>query len=376
MASNNCPTRILYFIGSLEAGGKERRLIELLTYLKQKEGFDLMVVVMKGKVDFPSFFMLDIPYIVINKTNFISVFSVILKFYKVCKKFKPHFIHSWGRMQTFYAIPSVIGQNIPLVNSQITGAPPKVNKWTVSNAIDRINFRISKVILSNSYAGIKSYKPPVNKLKVIYNGINMNRFSNLPAAEKIKAKYKILTPYAVVMVANPTPNKDYKLFCRVAVKVLNVRKDISFIGVGISHSDDIPGCREALRIGKENVNIHFLGRINDVEALVNACDIGVLFSPNGEGISNSILEYMALGKPIIASAAGGTKELVHHEKNGFLIQHETEEKIAELILELIQNQEKVHSFGRESKKIIEDTFTLDKMGSEFELVYKNVLIRT
>ena len=49
MASNNRPTRILYFIGSLEAGGKERRLIELLTYLKQKEGFDLMVVVMKGK---------------------------------------------------------------------------------------------------------------------------------------------------------------------------------------------------------------------------------------------------------------------------------------------------------------------------------------
>ncbi|HYH16226.1 MAG TPA: glycosyltransferase family 4 protein [Flavisolibacter sp.] len=366
MALNNCSTRILFFIGSLSAGGKERRLIELLTYLKSKRNFDLMVVVMKDEVDFPYFYKLNIPFVVIRKSNFLSVLPVIFKFYRICKKFKPHLIHTWGRMQSFYALPSVIGQKIPLINSQITGAPPKFNRWSIPSVIDRINFLFSKVILSNSYAGINSYKPPAGKVKVIYNGLNMSRFSNLPSAVEIKARYKIHTPYAVVMVANFSPNKNYKLFFKVAEKVLAIRNDVSFIGVGACDSDDV------LSISKKSANARFLGRINDVEAFVNACDIGVLFSTNGEGISNSILEYMALGKPVIASAVGGNMELIRHEKNGFLIEQEAEDKIADLILELLKDEERINSFGRESKMIIDQTFTLDKMGKEFELVYEGI----
>jgi glycosyltransferase involved in cell wall biosynthesis len=173
-------------------------------------------------------------------------------------------------MQSFYTLPTIIWQNIPIINSQITGAPVKLNKWSVLNFIDRLNFHFSKVILSNSKAGIESYNPPVNKTKAIHNGINLNRFRNLPSVEKVKAKYGIVTPYTVVMVAAFTCSKDYGLFYRVADKVTRLRDDISFIGVGGCREDESE-YRRLLELSSQNSKILFPGFIKDVEALVNAC---------------------------------------------------------------------------------------------------------
>src|SRR5688572_3741373 len=126
MRSEN--TRILFFIARLTSGGKERRLIELLTYLKATGNYDLMLVVTRDQVHYSDFYQLNIPYHVIRKNWAKNDLSVFYKFYKVCKQFQPHIIHSWGRIQSFYALPAVIVQRIPLVNGQITAAPPKTNK--------------------------------------------------------------------------------------------------------------------------------------------------------------------------------------------------------------------------------------------------------
>ncbi len=373
MRSEN--TRVLFFIARLTSGGKERRLIELLTYLKKTGGYELMVVVTRDQVHYTDFFQLGIPYHVIRKKWMKNDLSVFYKFYKVCKQFRPHIIHSWGRVQTFYALPAAIIQRIPLVNGQITAAPPKLNKWSINHVIDRLNFKYSKLILSNSNAGIGAFNPPPHKWRVIYNGINMNRFKNLPEVELIKAKYKISTPYAVLMAATYSPHKDYSLFFRVAELVTGQRSDITFIGVGAYDKND-SYYREMLRLSGNNPNIIFQSRCNEIEALINACTIGVLFSNravHGEGISNSLMEYMSLGKPVIANDAGGTKELVRHNKNGYLVTNEPDQQIAAMICELIDNPSKYTNFGEESKRIIEQSFSLERMGNEFEKVYEDVL---
>ncbi len=367
-------TRILFYIGSLQSGGKERRLIELLSYLKKKGTYELMLVVTKDEVHYPDFYKLDIPYQAIGSIGKNNYAALISRFYKICKEFKPHLIHTWGRIQSLYTLPTVIGQRVPLINSQITAAPPRVNKWTLDYLIDKLNFHFSKVILSNSRAGIDTYNPPLAKGRIIYNGINLNRFINLTSTEQVKAKYGITTPYTVVMSASFSPNKDYNLFYRVATLVTKCRKDVTFIGVGACHNKE--EFKKLLNLNSNNPRILLPGRIDDVEALVNASTIGVLFSNkaiHGEGISNSIMEYMALSKPVIANDAGGTKEILRHHENGYLIENETAEEIAALILELISDEIKCQSFGRVSRSIIENSFSLEKMGQEFEQVYKSAL---
>ena len=372
MTRNNHKTRIIFFIGSLQVGGKERRLIELLTYLQGKEQYELMVIVTDPMIEYPYFNKLNINCQVILKSWKKNDLTIFYKFYKKCKQFKPDIIHTWGRMQSFFALPAVIGLGIPLVNSQITGAPSNLSKWSLNGLVDQINFSLSTIVLANSQAGLKAFGPPERKSKVIYNGLNFSRFENLAAPEAIKLKYGIKTPFAVVMVASFSNKKDYPLFFSLAEQITRTRDDISFVAAGDFTGSEL---EPYLKLAKGNSRIVLTGRINDVEALVNSCTIGVLFTDkiNGEGISNSILEYMSLAKPVIAYDAGGTKEIVHHQVNGYLITHETEKEISELITGLIDDREKCTAFGQAGRRIIEAFFLLDRMGKAFEQTYEDVL---
>jgi len=376
MIPNNQKTRLLFFIGSLKGGGKERRLIELLTYLKDKEQFELMVVVTDPAIQYPNFFKLNINYHVISKTWKKNDVTIFYKFFKKCKQFKPHIIHTWGRMQTFFALPAAIGLHIPLVNGQITSAPPHAKRWSFNRLVDQINFSFSSVILSNSHAGLAAYRPPKTKTKVINNGMNLDRFKDLPSAESVKSKYDIKTPFAVAMVATFSSNKDYPLFFSIAEQITRARNDITFIAVGdnCTNSSEV---EQFMGYAKRNSRIKFTGRISDVEALVNCCTLGILFSNKsiGEGISNSIIEYMGLAKPVIANDTGGTKEIVHHQLNGYLITQQTEKEIIGLIMDLIDNPEKSIAFGKAGRRIIEESFSLDKMGKSFVQTYQDVLSR-
>jgi glycosyltransferase involved in cell wall biosynthesis len=377
MILNKQRNRILFFIGSFKGGGKERRLVELLSYLTRKDNYEIMVVVTDPDVDFPAFHNLRVLYKIIPKKWKRGDLTIFFKFYKLCRQFKPHLIHTWGRIQSFYALPAVIGQRIPLLNGQITSAPPNADRCSINKIIDRINFKFSTVILSNSRAGIDAYKPPLRKIKIIYNGISLNRFENLPTPDQVRSKYGITTPFAVVMVATFSTNKDYKTFFSIAEKITTVRDDITFIAVGDScrFKNVFKPFRELV---DRNPRIVLTGRITDVEAVVNSCTVGVLFSnvaKHGEGISNSIIEYMSLARPVMANDAGGTREIVHHNVNGYLVTHQTENEIAALITELIDNPEKCSAFGKAGRKIIEEEFLIEKMGKAFEQTYEDVLIR-
>ncbi|MBF8964682.1 glycosyltransferase [Pontibacter sp. FD36] len=367
--------RIVFFIGSLRTGGKERRLLELLTYLKSKGCYEMLVLLTSDLIHYPKFQTLDIPYQILPKVWRRKDPTVVYQFYKYCKKFNPDLIHSWGQMQSFYTLPTVALESIPLINSQITSAPPTTSKFSLSYALDRLIFSMSAVILSNSKAGLTTFQPPKHKSRVIYNGLNLERFENLQNAWDIKKIYGINTRYAVVMVASVSPNKDYNMFVEVGRIVTALRDDITFIGVG-GYLEHDPTYQHVLEATNKNPRMLFKGAINEVESLVNACDIGMLLSPNGEGISNAILEYMTLGKPVIASNKGGTPEIIRHDVNGYLLEdHDTAEDIAAYVMELVNDEQKRTAFGEVSRKTIYENFTVEKMGRSFEQVYQLAILK-
>ncbi|MET0636787.1 MAG: glycosyltransferase [Chitinophagaceae bacterium] len=367
---NQKKIKVLVFIGSLQCGGKERRLVELMTFLKSNPRIDFFVVVTRDKVQYMSFFELGIPYYVIPKSWKNNDLSIFRKFYSICQEYKPDIIHSWGRIQTLYALPAARMLGIPLCNSQITtGLKPKTPLHL--GFIDRLNYRYSDIILTNSVAGRESFAPPRERTKVIYNGINLKRFQNLPPVEEVKEKYGIRTKHAVIMSASFNGTKDYRLFCRIAGLVTKRNPEVTFIGVGDYNKSGVY-YQEIKKYSEINPRALFPGKVQDIEALVNACTIGVLFSAM-EGISNAILEYMALGKPVVASDSGGNGELVTNGLNGYLIRTETDEQIADKILSLIENPGKCEVFGDVSRNIIHSTFRNDIMGNEFMKVYQQLL---
>jgi glycosyltransferase involved in cell wall biosynthesis len=144
------------------------------------------------------------------------------------------------------------------------------------------------------------------------------------------------------------------------------------VGAVVNNNPDFD---RQVKLAKGNNQILFPGRISEVEALVNACDIGVLFSNisiHGEGISNSIIEYMALGKPVIVDDCGGTNEFVIEEENGFFTTNRTIEDVGNLIIDLFRNPQKRKEIGNKAKDTVMSMFTLERMGVEFERLYKEI----
>jgi len=362
--------KILFFLESLYSGGKERRAIELFHYLKQNTDFELKIVLTEKEIHYSYFMDLEIPTIILKRGLKYDL-SIFYKFFKIVKEFKPDIIHAWGGMTTLYAIPSSKCFNIPIINTQVANAVPIETRSLFIKFLWKINHYFSTFILSNSKAGLKAYKVDPKKSRVIYNGIRLERFEKLDDTKFIKEQFNIKTPLCVIMVASFNDYKDFNTYFEAAKIVLKNRNDVTFIAVG-----DGKNKRLLEERSKTDKIEHFLftGRILNVENLVNTCDIGVLLSNiiTGEGISNTIMEYMALSKPVIATNAGGTPELVKNNISGFLVDNKTN-NIVEKIIYLLDNPKIKIQMGSSGREIIESRFTIDKMGNEFVKQYENVI---
>jgi glycosyltransferase involved in cell wall biosynthesis len=125
------------------------------------------------------------------------------------------------------------------------------------------------------------------------------------------------------------------------------------------------GCR-ALAGEMENETVFFPGRIEtkQVESIVNVFDIGVLATFT-EGISNSVMEYMMLGKPVIATDCDGTRELVIHQDTGFLVPRSDAEALAARIGQLLDDPLLGAEMGARGRTRIEREFSLQRMTDEF-----------
>jgi glycosyltransferase involved in cell wall biosynthesis len=360
---------ILYFIGTLCSGGKERRLVELMSGLKDNPDFEILLVLAFNRIDYEYFYNLGIKYTSIDKTPNCKSLGPFFRLNSIVKNFKPDIIHSWGSMQTFYMAPIAILNKIPLINSQITDAPPRIKKFSFQNFVNKFNFALSDVILANSYAGLKAYGVLDNKKsRVIHNGFDMNRIANLESIDSIREKFGINTKFVVGMVASFSDKKDYATYIKAANIILETRKDITFLCIGAGDDSQY----KKMILDEHKDFIKFLGRQENVESIMNVCDIGIL-STYTEGISNSILEFMALGKPVIATNGGGTNEIITNDITGFLITQKNQIDLGEKITNLLNDKNLRIKIGKNSKEYIKNEFNINKMRNEFINLYNGII---
>lgn len=352
----------------MTAGGKERRLTELMKSLKLNPDIQFELVVMTHDIHYKEVFDLriNIHYFIRRRKKDLSVFR---SFFELCKTYKPDIVHCWDTMTAVYITPVCKLLNIKLINGMVVDAPQKQNIFFKPWRRARLTFPFADLIIGNSDAGLKAYRAPEKKSIVIHNGFNFERIENIVSVERIREKFRIDTKYIVGMVATFSDYKDYATYFKAAQMVLNKRMDVTFLAVG--KNTDSAMARSHIE-GKFLKYFRLLGRQSDIESLVNAMDIGVL-STITEGISNSILEYMALGKPVIATSGGGTSEIVDDQKTGFIINHANSEELSKKIDLLLNNTEMRLAMGKCGKDRILEAFSIEVMANKYYSVYKGLL---
>lgn len=360
--------KILHVIESLRAGGKERQLVELLKGLLSYKDIACELAVMSHDAHYASLSTLNIRihHLIRSRGKDPKLF---LKLFRLCKQIRPDIVHTWGSMPSVYAVPIAKILGMKLVNGMIRDAPPKLKLFDKERIRLKFTFPFSDKIVSNSYAGLESYKVSSQKAICIHNAFDFERLKNLQDKDILKRKTGIFTDNVVGMVASFSHKKDYATFLAAAEMVLEYRDDVTFLAIG--DGENLEKCMAMVR-PQVFSHVKFLGKQSDVESFVNMFDIGVL-ATYSEGISNSILEYMALGKPVVASDNNGTRELVVNGKTGFLVTPNDIKDLHSKIKLLLDRKNLATRMGNRGRDQIARFFSLEKMTLSFIDLYKTLV---
>jgi glycosyltransferase involved in cell wall biosynthesis len=117
----------------------------------------------------------------------------------------------------------------------------------------------------------------------------------------------------------------------------------------------------------------FLGKHVMVGNYLSLFDISVLSSIDHEGCSNSILESMFLGKPVVATDVGGNRELVIPGENGLLVPPRDPEALAQAILSLLDDPERARQMGDKGRSIVLSQFSQERMVADYQELWLNLL---
>ena len=263
---------------------------------------------------------------------------------------------------------------VPVIISNRRDAGFWRNKWHIL-AYKLINRWVNKVIVVSKAVKevvIKGEGISENKVEVIYNGVDSAEFSNalLNDLRRLQVKESLgikANDFVVGCVGNFRPVKGHKYLLEAVPEVVSKFPAVHFVFVGdYSQFRRMAGSRvgELNALNSVNAqngqtrNVHFLGKRDDIPQLLSIMDVCVLPSLS-EGLSNTLLEYMASGKPVIATNVGGNPEVVEDGKNGILVSAGDSKVLARQIIKLLEDRNFAESLGSQARSTVENRFNLN-----------------
>lgn len=353
-------------IDTLRSGGKERRLLELLKGL-QKENVKTGLVILSERIEYKEIYNLPVELYTIKRKSRWDP-SVFRRLGETIGKFNPDIIQVWELMASFYVAPLARYRNIKLISAVVADAPERLGYLEKKRLLSHYSFALADVIIGNSRAGLSAYRAPEKKSVCIYNGIDPARGAGSTSGKEILTRHGLPDNVLVIgMVASFNHYKDYETYIEAAKLLLDSNPDLAFFCIG-----DGPDIDEIQRRadGLES-RIIFTGRIDNVEEYVRCFDVGVL-STYTEGISNAIIEYMLMGKPVVATEGGGTRELVEDGVTGFMVPQRSAHKMADRISTLLTDEALRKNMGTAGRERILSSFNLDKMTENYLSLYRKL----
>jgi glycosyltransferase involved in cell wall biosynthesis len=361
--------KILINSNSLAKGGKERQIIELINGLVKDQTFIIGICLREDRIEYP---IACIGQITLYKpAHRLSFRELLLFHYKVIREFKPDIIHNWegGVGLSMSVVHSLFFRKIKIIDGTIRFSK-KLPLNSLDHWVTRFNHIVADRVIANSFAGLTSlHRKADRKFQVIHNGFDFGRFLDYN-----NSPHKVGTTINIGMVASFSQAKDYKNFILAATRLLGYRKDLHFYCIG-----DGPEKKsiESALAAELKEHFTFTGNVTNPEKYVSTFTLGILLNKTGhsEGMSNSIMEYMMLGLPVICTRTGGNLELVEDGVNGYFVEFENLNDIYEKMNSLLQDHELCIAMGRRSKEIAIERFSLDTMVKKYSEVYNSLLRR-
>ena len=365
---------ILYTIDALGFGGAERQLVELIKELKTSTDFNLhLAATLQNPGGYaPQLTRLKVPVHYLDRRRNTDLIRGVHNLIQLIRRYDIDVIH--GFMNIGSLVGALAGRlsGRPVVSSAIRDGKDatfakKSIKWVV--------MALSDVMIANSYAGFKNrFRRMRPGFKVIYNGLDLERFKRPADPHFLKQRYGIRSDARVIgTVAALSARKDHQTLLQ-AFKLISAKRpntQLLLVGDG-SQREQIEAFRRKEGCGADIV---LAGHISDVDPIYQLIDVFVLLTNTAvhyEGLSNAIMEAMASGRPVVATAGGGTDEIIQHESNGLLVPAGDPTAVMAAIERLFLNPELGHRLTQNARQTVRNLFDCGRYAQSHIDIYESL----
>ena len=374
--------RVLHLIDSFESGGTERQTIQLVRLLHESGQCEVRLGCLqnKGLLRAPADALglgeiAEYPLTSFYDLNFAKQVQRLRR-YLTAEKIDVIHTHC------FYT--NIFG----MTAGALAGTPARITykgetdfRTSMQKRMERVAFRLSHRVVANSEAvreRLISEGVPAQKVVQQYNGLDMSRVTvaaNTGREQILRTLGLPETPARsfVTIVANlQHPVKDHPMFLRAAARVRQEVPDAAFILAG--EGELMPQLRAmAAQLGIA-ADVFFIGRCDRIAELLFISDVCAL-SSKAEGFSNSMLEYMAAARPVVATDVGGAREAIIEDETGYIVASGDDEQMAARIIGLLRDPQRAHAMGEKGKQRVTEKFSTSRHLANTLALYSELLKR-
>lgn len=356
--------KILHLIGQLARGGAERQIIAVCVELKRRGWQQVVVTFCPGaawdqKISGAGIPLLELP----RQPN--SILR-LWRLHQIVRRERPDLIHSWSLHTNVYAsyLPFKKSRLVlsfrgnPTVDG-VAGTPRhRLNHAWIYQHADWVVSNSHRALMDSRKLGIRP-----KRTSVVGNIVHIPNVTP-------KASH---APIRILAAGSLRPLKGYHDLLQALSILANDGNAFELVLAGDGpERKRLQALAVRLNLGSQ---VSFLGEIEDVPSLMALGDI-LVHPSHSEGLSNSVLEGMAAGLPVVATSVGATSEFVEDDHTGFLVPPGQPEVLAEKIRLLVTQQALRARLGRAALSRVRERCSAPQITRQYEQVYHSLLSTT
>ena len=372
------PIRLMHVVEHLGLGGMEYGVIKLVNRLNPRLVTPMICTLSIQAESTRGLLHPHIPVFEFRKYQGYDR-SVILKLVRLLRHQSVDILHSHNWTTMFYAVVAAAIARTPILihgeHGREAQAVPlrqlRLQRWLTRGVT-----HLTTVSTDLAHHLVEQWKVNPELVTSIPNGVDHARFGADYDLASLRREFNLTDEHRIVLaVGRIRPVKDLPTLVRgFAQAYRNVPTARLFIvgkAYGENVLEELGELAEKLGVGQAVI---FLGERQDIPQLYALCDVYANTS-HFEGMSNTILEAMAVAKPVIATAVGGNPELVSDGVTGYLIPEGDDQLLAERLERLLTNTDLSGSMGQAARRRVEQEYSLTRMAQRYTDIYRELFDR-
>jgi sugar transferase (PEP-CTERM/EpsH1 system associated) len=370
-----CAVNVLHLITELDTGGAQTALLRLLTGLDRDRFSSTVACLYNGDGAVAQRIRaLGVPVTDLGMTAKWR-WDALWRLCRLLRREHPTILHTWMFHANFAG--RIVGRlaRVPIVvtsrrNVNIGGTLREfLNRWTA-----RLADRVIAVCEMARQAEIERARVSPDKVVTIHNGVDTREFVALDARAATRARRAFGIPAGAPLVGAAGRLHRQKGFADLITALAQVRERFPAVRLLLVGDGELRGDLEAhaQALGLSEVVV-FAGLRTDIPEILAGLDLFALPSL-WEGLPNVVLEAMAAGLPVAATAVGGTPEIVVDGVTGILVPPQDPEVLAQAITRLLGDPGLRHRMGQAGQERVAQRFTVERMVEQTERLYERLLV--